>query len=99
MADKFRAFKSQADMFEFVHPELSKVYGIRYYCSQHGYSTSEAAAFGDTTNDIEMLKECGTGVCMCNGTEDARQAADIVCQPVLLDGKEICSGYNAQNRI
>ena len=77
-SDKYRAFKSQADMFEFVHPELSKIYGIKYYCGQHGYNISEAAAFGDTTNDIEMLKECGTGVCMCNGTEDARQAADII---------------------
>jgi len=74
----YRAFKSQADMFEFVHPGLSKVYGIRYYCNQHGYNIGEVAAFGDTTNDIEMLRECGTGVCMCNGTEDARQAADIV---------------------
>ena len=77
-SDKYRAFKSQADMFEFVHPELSKIYGIKYYCGQHGYNISEAAAFGDPTNDIEMLKECGTGVCMCNGTEDARQAADII---------------------
>ena len=77
-SDKYRAFKSQADMFEFVHPELSKVYGIKYYCGKYGYDISEAAAFGDTTNDIEMLKECGTGVCMCNGTEDAKQAADIV---------------------
>lgn len=77
-SDKYRAFKSQADMFEFVHPGLSKVYGIRYYCSQHGYNISETVAFGDTTNDIEMLKECGLGVCMCNGTEDARLAADII---------------------
>ncbi len=77
-SEYYRAFKSQADMFEFVHPELSKVYGISYYCSQHGYSIEEAAAFGDTTNDIEMLMGCGTGVCMCNGTEDAKQAADIV---------------------
>lgn len=77
-SEYYRAFKSQADMFEFVHPELSKVYGISYYCSQHGYSIEEAAAFGDTTNDIEMLMGCGTGVCMCNGTEDAKHAADIV---------------------
>lgn len=77
-SDRYRAFKSQADMFEFVHPELSKVYGIKYYCSQHGYSIDEAVAFGDTTNDIEMIKECGIGVCMCNGTNDAKEAADII---------------------
>lgn len=77
-SNKYRAFKSQEDMFEFVHPELSKVYGIAYYCKQHGHSIEEVVAFGDTTNDIEMIKECGTGVCMCNGTEDAKSVADIV---------------------
>lgn len=77
-SSKYRAFKSQADMFEFVHPELSKVYGIAYYCSVHGYSIEEAAAFGDTTNDVEMIRECGIGICMCNGTEDAKSVADIV---------------------
>jgi len=79
-SDKYRAFKSQEDMFEFVHPELSKVYGIAYYCGQNKFSIREAVSFGDTTNDIEMIKECGTGVCMCNGTDDAKSAADIITQ-------------------
>lgn len=77
-SDKYRAFKSQEDMFEFVHFELSKVYGIAYYCKQNGYTIEQVVSFGDTTNDIEMIKECGTGVCMCNGTEDAKCVADIV---------------------
>lgn len=76
--EKYRGFKSQADMFEFVHPKLSKVYGIAYYCKQHGHTIEEVAAFGDTTNDIEMIRECGIGICMCNGTKDAQDAADIV---------------------
>ncbi len=77
-SEKYRAFKSQEDMFEFVHPELSKAYGIDFYCREHGLSISEAAAFGDTTNDIEMIKECGIGICMRNGTPDAKEAADVV---------------------
>ena len=79
-SDKYRAFKSQADMFEFVHPELSKVYGIAHYCERYGFSLAETIAFGDTTNDIEMIKGCGVGVCMCNGTQDAKDACDIVTE-------------------
>ena len=35
-------------------------------------------SFGDTSNDIEMIRECGIGVCMCNGTDDAKEVADII---------------------
>ena len=79
-SDRFRAFKTQADMFEFVHPKLSKVYGIKAYCEKYGLSLGQVAAFGDTTNDIEMIAECGMGVCMCNGTQDAKDVADIVTE-------------------
>lgn len=77
-SDKYRAFKSQVDMFEFVHPKLSKVYGIKYYCEKYGYDISQVVSFGDTTNDLEMINECGVGVCMLNGTDDVKEVADII---------------------
>ena len=80
LSEKYRAFKSQADMFEFVNPKLSKVYGIEEYCWEYGYTLDEVIAFGDTTNDLEMIKECGVGVCMCNGTDDVKVAADIITE-------------------
>lgn len=79
-SDRYRAFKSQADMFEFVNPKLSKVYGIEEYCREYGYTLDEVIAFGDTTNDLEMIRECGVGVCMCNGTDDVKVAADIITE-------------------
>ena len=79
-SEKYRAFKSQTDMFEFVHPELSKVYGIKYYCEKYGYDISKVIAFGDTTNDLEMVDECGVGVFMFNGTYDVKAVADIITE-------------------
>ena len=35
-------------------------------------------AFGDAVNDREMLEMAGMGVCMANGDEAARAAADYV---------------------
>ena len=33
-------------------------------------------AFGDEDNDLEMLKECGIGVVMANGSQKALAIAD-----------------------
>lgn len=47
---------------------------------------SEALAFGDGNNDIEMLQSVGTGVAMANGSEQLKAAADDVCGDVAEDG-------------
>ena len=36
------------------------------------------AAFGDTTNDNEMLEVSGLGVCMINGSDDTKAVADDI---------------------
>lgn len=47
---------------------------------------SEAIAFGDGNNDIEMLQSVGTGVAMANGSERLKSVADAVCGNVSEDG-------------
>lgn len=47
---------------------------------------SEAIAFGDGNNDIEMLKSVGMGVAMANGSERLKAVADVVCGDVAEDG-------------
>ena len=39
---------------------------------------SDMVAFGDWDNDIGMLRTAGTGICMANGSEAAKAAADFV---------------------
>lgn len=43
-----------------------------------GLTAQEAIAFGDSENDVEMLRAAGIGVAMANGTPDALAAADYV---------------------
>ena len=45
-----------------------------------------AIAFGDGTNDIEMLATVGTGIAMGNATEDVKEMADDICGDVAEDG-------------
>jgi len=35
-------------------------------------------AFGDSGNDLQMLRGVGLGVCMGNGNEFAKEAADVI---------------------
>lgn len=47
---------------------------------------SQAMAFGDSYNDIEMLKAVGTGVAMGNAPAQLQKIADDVCGHVSEDG-------------
>lgn len=82
----YRGFKSQADLFEFVDERVSKSYGIARFCELNGFTIEEVAAFGDTTNDIEMLRDCGLGICMENGTDDAKCVSNVITRSNDEDG-------------
>jgi hydroxymethylpyrimidine pyrophosphatase-like HAD family hydrolase len=77
-------------LLEFVPPMTNKAAGLRVLCKalrhdgdddddddddDHGVELSDVLAFGDGTNDVEMLASVGEGVCMANGGEAARAAA------------------------
>jgi len=36
-------------------------------------------AFGDDWNDIELLRNCGTGIAVANALNEAKAVADYVC--------------------
>ena len=46
----------------------------------NGYSLDEIIAFGDTSNDNEMLEVAGLGVCMMNGSDDTKAIADVITE-------------------
>lgn len=42
------------------------------------FPIADMIAFGDSGNDLQMLEGAGLGVCMENGTPEAKEAADVV---------------------
>lgn len=46
------------------------------------FTKEEAIAFGDDTNDIEMLQAVGTGIAMDNASQDVKAVADVICGSV-----------------
>lgn len=59
---------------------------IRHILAHYGLDASQAMAFGDNQNDMEMLQAVGTGIAMGNATEELKAIASDVCLPVSQDG-------------
>ena len=64
----------------------NKGVGVRKILDYYHLDKENAIAFGDGTNDIEMLEAVGTGVAMGNATDDVKAVADAICGHVAEDG-------------
>ncbi len=54
--------------------------------ASYGIAPEKICAFGDSGNDIEMLKMAGLGIAMGNATRECKKAADYVTAPVNEEG-------------
>lgn len=72
--------------FDVFRKGQNKAAGIEAVLKKEGLRWEDCIVFGDSTNDVEMLKKAGLGVCMGNGCEAAKEAADYVCGPIDEDG-------------
>ena len=63
---------------EVMPKAVNKGEGLKVICTDAGIDISEAIAFGDSYNDIFMLKAAGMGVAMGNAEAEIKAAADMV---------------------
>ena len=63
---------------EVIPSSVNKGVGLLAACRAIGANPAEAIAFGDSENDIEMLRAAGVGVAMANADDDVKAAADRV---------------------
>ncbi len=57
---------------------VSKGNAFKKYAEMLKINRKETAAFGDSENDLSMIKYAGIGIAMENGEEDVKFSADIV---------------------
>ena len=86
LADDFDAIVHNEYVVELVPRGFSKGEGIRRICGMIGIDLADTVAFGDSANDLSMFEVCGTSVCMGNGSETAKRAADMVTNSLEEDG-------------
>lgn len=72
--------------FNGLSAQVSKAAGIRQVLAKLGLQPSQAIAFGDGVNDMEMIDVVGMGIAMGNAVADLRHRADFVTRHVDEDG-------------
>ena len=78
LSDAFDFIQHEMVYMELVPKGFSKGTGIVEICRRLGIAKEDTFAFGDSSNDLEMFEAVGTAVCMGNGSDDAKEAADYV---------------------
>lgn len=63
---------------EVIPASVNKGEGLRAACRALEIDIRDTVAFGDSENDIEMLRAAGVGVAMGNAGQDVKAAADMI---------------------
>lgn len=80
---------------ELINRKFDKGRGVRKVAEALGYDLSDTIGFGDSMNDLEMIKTVGYSVCMANGNEHLKKICDMVCDSVNNDG--LAKAFNQLN--
>lgn len=70
---------SENTLIMVMNRQATKLGGIKLLAERYRVGLSEIAAFGDDVNDMDMLRECGTGVAVGNALPEVKSVADEVC--------------------
>ncbi|MBQ9633111.1 MAG: Cof-type HAD-IIB family hydrolase [Lachnospiraceae bacterium] len=65
---------------------VEKSTGMEQLMRHFGLTASDAVAFGDGPNDLDMMEYAGLSICMGNGREETKRRADYVTADVMEDG-------------
>ena len=90
LSEDYDAIIHNENVVEFVPKGFDKGTGIQRLCELIGQDLDNTVAFGDSVNDLGMFAVCGTSVCMGNGVDAAKLAADMVTSA--LDDNGIWNG-------
>lgn len=82
------------DFMEIVPKGFNKATGIQEICRLLGIAHEDTFSFGDSTNDLDMLKYTAHSVAMGDGMQEAKDAAEYVTSPLGKDGiYKACEHY------
>ncbi len=76
----------EENIAEIVPHGFTKAAGIQRICELIGIPRENTFAFGDSINDIEMLRYAQVGIVMGNGTQVAKENADYITTGLYEDG-------------
>lgn len=93
LGDDFTWADHSGVLFETIKKGSSKGDGVKILINYLQRSIDDTYGFGDSMNDLDMLKTVKYGVCMGNGKEELKKQGGYVTESMLEDGV-----YNALKR-
>lgn len=86
LGNRLGLVRSKVNYLEIMAPNASKGSAMLHLGRHLGITAQEMVAFGNSENDISMLKDAGCGIAVENAEPHIRQLADIVCSSNNDDG-------------
>ncbi|ERT59555.1 Cof-type HAD-IIB family hydrolase [Megasphaera vaginalis (ex Srinivasan et al. 2021)] len=78
MGNSFNLMRSKPTYLEIVSPGVSKGDGLQKLCRLYNIPLAGTMAFGNSQNDLAMLRAAGFSVAVANGDDNVRAAAMYV---------------------
>ena len=76
---KYASLHIANDVYLDINPKgVSKLTGLQEVVDTLGIDISEVMVFGDSGNDVQMIKGSGYGIAMGNANDEAKEAADEI---------------------
>jgi Cof subfamily protein (haloacid dehalogenase superfamily) len=72
------SLRTQPGIIEMIPSNVSKATALQWICKELDVEMRNIVAFGDSENDLDMLKQVGLGVAVANAFENVKAAADYV---------------------
>ena len=79
LPDGLHTIVSENRLLMVMNDEACKSKAVVKIAEHYGVSLEETVAFGDDSNDINMLKYCANGVAVENAIDEAKAAAKFIC--------------------
>ncbi len=83
--ENYYGVKTEYTMYEFNQSTADKGKTLAYFCQKHNIDLADVVAFGDMSNDVSLIKTAGCGICMENGSPDAKAVADVITEKSIED--------------
>jgi len=78
--------KSNDEYLEMMPPQANKGFALALVAGKFGITAAETMAFGDSYNDIPMLKWAGLGIAVANAKPETKAAAQQTVGSNAADG-------------
>ena len=74
---------------ELINRKFDKGTGVEAVAERFGFDLADTIGFGDSLNDLAMIKKVACSVCMENGSPSIKEISTLICPPAEEDGIEI----------